>query len=100
MSTFKGQIINPKTMQIEQGTWIEQEDGSYIVRLEDGSTYTSDGKEIPSTANEVCEDCGGTGEINEDEYENGQIVGRGTITRPCRNCRPGRSTEDDMDDDS
>lgn len=30
-----------------------------------------------------CEICGDTGEVQEDEYENGQLVGVGTITKKC-----------------
>lgn len=30
-----------------------------------------------------CEECGDTGEVQDDEYENGQIVGVGTITKKC-----------------
>lgn len=32
---------------------------------------------------ENCEDCGGTGIVYEDEYENGQCVGIATIDIPC-----------------
>lgn len=100
MSNFKGQAVNPKTMQIEEATWIDHGYEGYTVLFPDGSEYQSDGNEIPSTAEEICEDCGGTGEVNEDEYEHGQIVGRGTIARPCPTCRPRRTRDDEMDDDS
>lgn len=31
----------------------------------------------------MCEDCGGTGWVHSDEYENGQIVGVATDSKPC-----------------
>lgn len=40
-----------------------------------------------------CDDCQDTGELPEDEYEQGQIVGRGTLTTTCH-CR---NVEDDGD---
>lgn len=32
---------------------------------------------------ENCEWCHGTGLVDEDEYENGQLVGRGTLSKKC-----------------
>ncbi len=48
-------------------------------------------EEIEGIIERQCEFCGGTGEVYEDEYENGQLVGRGTIgpkTCVCRRSEP------------
>lgn len=42
-----------------------------------------------------CIHCDGTGVTHEDEYENGQLVGRGTIARKCI-CRM-KSPDDDIE---
>lgn len=31
----------------------------------------------------MCGECGDTGEVFDDEFENGQLVGRGTVSRKC-----------------
>ena len=57
-----------------------------------------DEKTHESVEENVCEECGGTGEVFEDEFENGQCVGRGTVTKKCI-CRM-KDPDDYQEEDS
>jgi hypothetical protein len=62
-----------------------------VVRFNIGRSklYVLDSKQIAEAliaSDQMCPDCEDTKEVTEDEYENGQLTGVGTIVKPCPTC--------------
>lgn len=56
------------------------------IKCGNGETYVLSNEHLTNAlieTDQMCAECEDTGEIFVDEYENGQLVGPGTISKPC-----------------